>query len=352
MSTNDLWLAGVTLVLCLVTGLMHGFTTATAATFLIGAVALAALATVIGRTVDQLTDRLGAGATGVLQSALGNLPELFVCIFALRDGLITVVQAAIVGSILSNLLLVLGAAFLVGGLKFRTQRFDASRARGLIALLMLAVAALLVPSLASYVGSAAAAHERALSEVTSVVLLVVFAFSIPASVRRTQEDHEAAEAADLTRQWPLPLAVGVLAATALLAALVSEWFVDALTPSLEALHISQAFAGLVIVAIAGNAVEHVVGIQLAARNRADAAVSVVVNSPLQIALVLAPMLVLISPIVSSHPFTLVFPAPFVTTVAAAVVAVAFVIVDGESDALEGAALLGLYLVIAASFWWG
>lgn len=352
MKPADLRVLGLTAALCIATAVLHFATSADVATFVVGALALAALATVVGRSVDQVADRLGAGATGVLQSALGNLPELFVGIFALRAGLVRVVQAAIVGSILGNLLLVLGLAFVVGARRHGRQRFDARRARTLIALLLLAVAALLVPSLASYVGSAAATHERALSVITSVVLLVVFVASVPSSIARTSADEEQAGAAADTDRWPMPVALTTLAATGVLAAVVSDWFVAALNPALTTLHISQAFAGLVIVAIAGNAVENFVGIQLAARDRADHAISIVVNSPLQIALVLAPVLVLLSPIVGPTPFTLVFPPLLVTTVAAAVVAVAFTTVDGESDALEGAALIGLYVVIATSFWWG
>lgn len=334
------------------TGLLHYLSSLDVITFLVGAVALTVLASLVGRSVDQIADRLGAGATGVLQSALGNLPELFVAIFALRAGLVQVVQAAIVGSILGNLLLVLGAAFVVGGVRHGTQRFDAPRARTLNAQLLLAVAALLVPSLAHYVGSPAGDHEEALSMITAVVLLVVFVVSVPASVRRTAADQAAQSDESSADRWPTRLAVVVLAITGVLAGFVSDWFVSALQPALVSLHITQTFAGLVIVAIAGNAVENFVGIQLAARNRTDHAVSVVLNSPMQIALVLAPVLVLISPLVGAHDFTLAFPPLLVTTVVAAVVAVAFVIVDGESDVLEGSALVGLYVVIATSFWWG
>ena len=193
-------------------------------------------------------------------------------------------------------------------------------------------------------------HERALSVIASVVLLVVFAVSVPASLRRSEGEAEEVEH-DATL-WPVPLAIGVLAVTGVAAAFVSDWFVSALQPALTSLHISQAFAGLVIVAIAGNAVENVVGIQLAARGRADHALSVILNSPLQIALVLAPVLVLASPLIGGAAFTLAFPPLLVTTVVASVLAVSFVIIDGEYDWLEGAALLGLYTVIAASFWWG
>jgi len=324
--------------------------------FVVAGVAVALLASLVGRSVEQLGDRFGPGATGVLQSALGNLPELFIGIFALRAGLANVVQAAIIGSILGNILLVLGLAFLVGGLRHGRQTFDTTRARTVIAMLILAVAALVVPSLASYVHTPAARHEQALSAIVAVVLLVVFACSVPASLKRSDEDNsgEAASTKVETEapRWPLWLAVGLLAAASVLAALVSDWFVHALTPAIESLHISQAFAGLVIVAIAGNAVENVVGIQLAARNQSDYAVSVIINSPLQIALVLAPVLVLLSTVLGGATLTLVFAPMLVAAVALSVLAVAFIIIDGESVWLEGAALLGLYGVLAASFWWG
>jgi Ca2+:H+ antiporter len=142
----------------------------------------------------------------------------------------------------------------------------------------------------------------------------------------------------------------VLAAVA--AAFVSDWFVVALTPAMGALHISQAFAGLVVVAIAGNAIENIAGIQLAARNQADYALSIIINSTLQVALVLAPLLVIFSLIVGGLGLTLVFAPLLVVAVTLTVVAVSLIIFDGRSNWLEGVALVGLYAVIAASFWWG
>lgn len=349
LGRSDRLIIGSAALLTVVAAILDYSHAAHVATFLVAGLALAALAALVGRSVEQVADRLGSGATGVLQSALGNLPELFVCIFALRQGLVKVVEAAIIGSILSNVLLVLGLAFVVGGLRNGRQMFDANRARTLIALMILAVAAMLVPSLASYVHSPASQHERALSVIASIVLLAVFVISVPSSLRRSEGE---AEHADNPALWPVPVAVAALAVTGVLAAFVSDWFVAALQPALGSLHISQAFAGLVIVAIAGNAVENVVGIQLAARGRADHALSVVLNSPLQIALVLAPVLVVASPLIGGAAFTLAFPPLLVTTVVASVLAVSFVIIDGEYDWLEGAALIGLYLVVAASFWWG
>ena len=276
--------------------------------FAVAGAAVALLASVVGRSVEQLGDRFGPGATGVLQSALGNLPELFIGFFALKAGLIAVVQAAIIGSILSNILLVLGLAFLVGGLRHGVQRFDSERARTSTVLMVLATAALVMPSLAEYVHAPAAPHEkrtfpdrldRAARRLRAVAARR--AQAQPAPCRRPRDG--AAE--DSGVRWPLWLAVTLLTAASVAAALVSDWFVHALEPAIDAMGISQAFAGLVIVAIAGNAIENVVGIQLAYRNKADFAMSVIIQSPLQIALVLAPALVLLS-LLTATTLTLVF----------------------------------------------
>jgi Ca2+:H+ antiporter len=334
------------------------------APFVVAGAGLAVLAAVVGRSVDRLGDRLGAGLTGVVQSALGNLPELFLGIFALRAGLVSVVQAALVGSVLANILLVLGLAFVVGGVRHGTQRFPADSARNLALLLLLAVAVLLLPSFSSHLNVAVAHHERALSDVASAVLLAVFVLAVPGSVRRGSEsqardagggDPAAVDPAAGTlgeRQWSTGLVVTVLLIASIAAAFVSDWFVDSLTPALSALHMSQAFAGLVVVAIAGNAVENVVGIQLAARNRADYAVQVILQSPLQIALALFPALVLLSPVIGGAPLTLVLPPLLAVVLGLTAIVTVVVVYDGESTWLEGACLLGLYVIVATSFWWG
>ena len=331
--------------------------------FVVAGAAVALLASVVGRSVEQLGDRFGPGATGVLQSALGNLPELFIGFFALQAGLVAVVQAAIFGSILSNILLVLGLAFVVGGLRNGVQRFDSERARTSAVLMVLATGALVLPSLAEYVHTPAAPHERELSLIVSIVLLGVFVLSLPAALKRRPMSDQVAEAADEPADepadeahskgahWPLWLAVTLLAVASVAAALVSDWFVYALEPAIDALGISQAFAGLVIVAIAGNAIENVVGIQLAHRNKADFAMAVIIQSPLQIALVLAPALVLLS-FLTATTLTLVFAPMLVVAVAVTVIAVAFVVFDGESNWLEGVTLIALYVIIATAFWWG
>ncbi len=327
--------------------------------FVVSAVALASLASLVGRSVEALGDRLGPSATGVLQSALGNLPELFVILFALKAGLFGVVKATLVGSILANVLLVLGFSFVVGGLKHGRQRFAADAGRTLGLMLTLAVFILAVPSLTSALHTPAESHERMVSVVVSIVMLVLFALSLPAtlSARRdpiaaSPDSAKAASAATAHGQWPLAMAIGMLTATAVGAAFVSEWFVSALQPAMNAAGINEVFAGLVIVAIAGNAVENFVGIQLAARNQMDYAVQVVLQSPVQIALTVAPIVCLAAVWLGQPEFNLVFsPLLLAALIMSALVAV-LVTFDGESNWFEGAVLIALYIAIATAFWWG
>jgi len=314
-------------------------------TFVGAAVALAALARLVGTATEQLGARLGSGGAGVVQSALGNLPELFIGIFALRKGLVGVVQAALVGSILANSILVLGLAFVVGGLANGPQRFDSSRARLVSTLTMLAAATMAIPSLAHAFHTPAAPHGHALSMVCAGVLLAVFVLTLPAFLRVSGgEEHAPA-------RWSGVTTALVLAAAGTAAAFTSDWFVGALTPAIHSLHMSEDFAGLVVVAIAGNAVENVVGVQLAARNRPEFAVSVIVNSSLQVALALTPVLIFVSLLFTTH-LTLVFPTLLALVLVISAVLGALVVNDGESTWQEGVVLVGFYVVIAASFWWG
>lgn len=317
------------------------------------AIAVALLASLVGLSVEQLGDRFGAGATGVLQSALGNLPELFISLFALKAGLVMVVQAAIIGSILANLLLVMGLCFVTGGLKHGTQKLDSSRARTISVMMVLSVAALVLPSLASYVHTPAAGHEDSLSFITAIILLVLFVLTLPASLKKGSTELSSSDGTEKEApRWTLTLAVVMLVLSAGAAAFVSDWFVHALEPAMKTLHISDAFAGLVVIAIAGNAIENVVGIQLSLKNQSEYAFSVVINSPLQIALVLAPLLVIFSHLLGFTPLNLVFPPMLIISLVISVIIAAFITFDGESNWLEGTILIALYAIIATSFWWG
>lgn len=331
--------------------------------FVAAAVALALLARAVGTATEQLGERLSAGATGVLQGAFGNLPELFVSLFSLKAGLRDVVRAALVGSILANAVLVLGLALLVGGLKHGTQRFDSQPPRTAATLMLLAVTALAVPTLADTLHTPAQPHEAALSATCAIVLLVVFSASLrftlagdPAVLPPPPgaiDDFEGVVASAVTPHgWSVAQSVGVLAASGLGAALVSDWFVDALLPATRSLGLSQTFTGLVVVAIAGNAVENAVAVSLAAKNKPDYALSVVLNSALQVALALTPVLVLASFFIGPAPMTLVLPPILLAALTLGSLVAAFVVYDGESIWLEGVALIGLYVMFAAAVWWG
>jgi Ca2+:H+ antiporter len=373
LSGRDRIMITVTVIAAVAAGALHFAHSNAVLAFLVAAIALATLASLVGRSVEALGDRLGPSATGVLQSALGNLPELFVILFALKAGLYGVVKATLVGSILANVLLVLGLAFVVGGLKHGRQRFAANDVRTLGLMLTLAVFILAVPSLTSALHTPAESHERTVSVVVSIVMLALFALSLPATLSRgkaapgpggehleggsspiaaSPESARAASKATAHGQWPLAMAIGMLAATGIGAAFVSEWFVAALQPAMDAAGINEVFAGLVIVAIAGNAVENVVGIQLAAKNQMDYGVQVILQSPVQVALTIAPIVCLSAALLGQPGFDLVFsPLLLAALVMSALVAVV-VTFDGESSWFEGAALVALYVAIATSFWWG
>ncbi len=350
---------GAAVVLTVAAGVLPVVGTPEVARFAVSAMALAALATVVGQAIEQVGEHLGPGPTGLLQSSLGNLPELLVGLFALRQGLTAVVRAALVGSVLGNVLLVLGLAFVSGGIRHGPQRFRPEAPRMLITLLTLAVAAMLVPTLAVRLDTPAVHHAAALSDIAAVVLLAVYLASIPFWLSGGPDRPRDRRRSTLkqppqpsTAAWPVGLGVGVLAGAAVASALVSDWFVAALTPATKSLGISPVFTGLVIVAIASNAVENVAGIRFAWKARPDYAISTILNSPLQVALFLTPVLVLLSPVLGPAHLTLVLPSLLLAAIAVAVVVVAVVIYDGEYSWLEGVALIALYVLTAAAFWWG
>jgi Ca2+:H+ antiporter len=365
-SRRDVLLLAVTGATFIAAGVMHYAGGNEVANFVVAGAALAVLASLVGRSVDALGDRLGAAATGILQSALGNLPELFVIAFSLKAGLDDVVKSTIVGSILANVLLILGMAFVVGGLKHGRQRFSAEHGRNLGLMLTLAVLILAVPAFTAALHTPAEGHERTLSVLVSVVMLALFALSLPATLSKRHPDEEpstspiardaessvAVREAESHGDWPLGVAIGMLALAGLGAAFVSEWFVAALQPAIETLGISQAFAGLVVVAIAGNAVENVVGIQLMAKNQADYAIQVVLQSPVQVALTIAPIVTLVAPLLGAASFTLVLSPMLIAALIMSALVAVLVVNDGESTWFEGCALIALYIAIAASFWWG
>ena len=321
--------------------------------FVVSAGALALLAKVVGNATEQLGSRFGPAATGILQSALGNLPELFVAIFALRAGLNKVVQAALIGSILGNSLLVLGLAIFLGGLKNGTQRFVSEPPKMMATLMILALAGLAIPTVTQIFHTPGATHINQLDIFLAIVLLIIFAASLFVSLRGdTSFVSPRPKSPKAHVAWPLAVTIIVLAGAGVAAGFVSDWFVDALKPAMKLLNINDTFAGLVIVAIAGNAIENVVGVQLAYKNQSDYSMSVIMNSSLQVALGLFPLLVLLSFFLGGSVLSFVLAPMLLVSLTLGVIVSAFVVMDGESIWLEGLALIGLYLLIAAAFWWG
>ena len=262
------------------------------------------------------------------------------------------VRSALIGSVLGNTVLVLGVAILAGGLRHGVQRFNAESPRIIGTLLLLAVSALLIPTLASRLHTPAGAHAVALSNVAAVILVVVYALSIPFWLQGGAAAGTDTAPGRAAPSWSLQQSVLLLALGSAGAAFASDWFVGALQPATRSLGLSETFTGLVIVALASNAVEHAVGIRFAMKARPDYALSTILNSSLQVALLLTPVLVLISRLVGPTHLTLVFPPLQVAAVAIATIVALLVVYDGEYVWLEGVALIGLYGVIVVAFWWG
>jgi Ca2+:H+ antiporter len=316
--------------------------------FLLATLALAGLAWVVSFATEQLGERFGPGATGMMQSTLGNLPELFVVVFALQKGELIVAQTAIVGSILANALLVLGLVMVVGARRSgdRVMRFSKRLPRDTATLLQVTVFIIVLLALSLGSHDPASHHVKAISTVGAVCLLIVYlAWVVPYLRSDEAPGHDGLGSAAGPRLG-LAMTLGLLILAGGASAFVSDWFVAGLRPAIAQLHLSQAFAGLVIVAIAGNAVENTAGLVLAYRGRSDLAISVVKNSVAQIAAFLFPALVLISLALST---TLTFSLAPVYTGALALGALALwqVSGDGEAAEFEGWALVALYVILAA-----
>jgi len=342
-------LAGV-LVVTVAAGVLHFADAEPVATFVVAAVALAGLAWVISIATEAIGERFGPAITGVLQSTLGNLPELFIVLFALSAGEVVVAKTSIVGSLLANALLVLGLAIVAGSQTSRDgfMRFQRRLPNDTATLLMLAVFIIVMLGLSDTVGDRASEHQVEISAIGAVCLLAVYGAWLWGYLRSDRAVEPAMEATPHGRLGFAP-AIVLLAVAGVSAALVSDWFVDALDPAVEALGISKAFTGLVIVAIAGNAVENVVGITLAAKGQSDLAISVVKNSVAQIAVFVFPALVLLS-LFLEHRLTFVLGPVYIGALLLTALAMWQITGDGEAFAFEGWALVALYVILAVLTW--
>jgi Ca2+:H+ antiporter len=347
LSRVDVATTALALALTAAAGIAHVTGTNDVLTFTLAGAGLASLAWIVSATTEAVGSHFGPGITGVLQSTLGNLPELFVVLFALRAGERTVAETSILGSLFANLLLVLGLVLVVGA---RTSddgimRFASRLSNDTTMLLILASFTIALIGVVTAADEPAAKHVKAISIAGAVALLVVYFAWLVDYLRSDLPQREHAPGESPGAGMALVPAIVLLAAAGIGAALVSDWFIAALDPSMRSLGLSKAFAGLVIVAIAGNAVENVVGVVLAGRGSSDLAISVVKNSVAQIAAFLYPVLVLASLLFETQ-LTFDIAPVYIGALLLSALAVWQITGDGEATTYEGLSLISLYGILA------
>jgi Ca2+:H+ antiporter len=319
--------------------------------FVFSALAVVPLADFIGQGTEALAARTGPRIGGLLNATLGNAAELIITIIAIREGLLELVKASITGSILGNLLLVMGVSMVVGGARHGVQTFERRHASRNAILLVLAVLALLIPSILShYLGQPTELRVEALSLGVAAVMIVLYALALLFSFKSHGAPlaHEPTGVPIHEPEWSVRKAVFILGLVTLGVVIASELLVGAVEPVVASLGISEFFLGIILVPIVGNVAEHLVAVQVAARNQMELSVEIAVASSLQIALFVAPVLVFIS-LLLGNPLQLVFNQLELVALVAGVLITAFVSEDGESNWLEGAELLAIYIILALTF---
>jgi Ca2+:H+ antiporter len=311
--------------------------------FVLATLALAGVAWVVSISIEQVGRRAGPAVTGVLQASLANLPEFFVVIFALQAGHMVLAETAILGSILVNALLVLGLVIVAGASRASdgVMRFNPRLPNDTATLLLVASFIIVLIGLTHSAGDAASKHSETISIIGACVILVVYA----SWLRQYLTSDSIAKDASEPPRLSLATSLVLLGLAGVASAFVSDWFVNALEPTITKLHISQAFAGLVIVAIAGNAVENVAGIVLAAKGQAELAISVVKNSVSQIAAFLYPLLVLVSLLTATR-LTFTLAGVYIGALIGTAVIVWQITGDGEATVFEGVALMATFVILA------
>jgi len=325
------------------------------AVFACACLAIVPLAAWLGRATEQLAERTNEGIGGLLNATFGNAAELIIALAALRHGYDAVVKASLTGSIIGNILLVLGAATIAGGVKHRSLRFNVTGARSYATMLTLAAIALVVPAAFHHIVHPRAIVEHELSDEIAVVLLLTYFASLVFSLRTHKHlfTGEAPRDDRGTRRepaWSVRRSVGVLAGATALVAWMSEILVGAIQPTAEALGLTDLFIGVIVVAVVGNAAEHATAVQVAMKNRMDLALGIAIGSSVQIALFVAPVLVLASLVIAPRPMDLVFTSCEVMAIVIAVAVIGQIAGDGESHWLEGVQLLAVYAILAIAFY--
>ncbi|HTN94739.1 MAG TPA: calcium/proton exchanger [Gallionella sp.] len=319
--------------------------------FVLSVLAIVPLTVLLSKATDSVAARTGDAVGGLLNATLGNLAELVIALTALRAGQYMLVKAAIAGPIVVNTLFVLGASFLVGGLKYHVQEYNRVSARVQAVLLFLATVALLIPSAVSHADSAAKAFTQQLSLGLAVLLIATYALSMLFSLKTHRELFASAEHAEAGEApWPIALALGTLAGVTVLVALASDVFVESVQQAAEAFGMTPAFVGFIIVALVGAASAMPTAFSGARKNRLDLSVSIALGSASQIALFVAPVLVVLSYFIGPMPMDLQFWPGAVVMILIATITAALVTNSGRSAWFVGVLLMMVYLIFAMTLY--
>ncbi|WDL96878.1 calcium/proton exchanger [Alicyclobacillus sp. ALC3] len=343
------WIWPISAVLVAVSVVVHQMHASLLSVFVTSCLAIIPLAALMGQSTETIAARVGPRVGGLLSATFGNAVELIIGIFALRGGYLTLVKASITGSIIGNLLFVLGVSFLIGGIRHPLQRFNTRAARSNAAMLVMGIAvAFVVPASFTLHGS----HAVTLSAATAVVLFCIYAagllFSLFTHSRYFEYIHEEETSASnsTSRFW---LAALVLCLATALVSMESDWLVAGVKQVGHSLGWGQMFIGVVVVAVVGNAAEHVSAVWMAWKDRMDLSLEIAVGSTLQVAMFVAPLLFFVSWGIG-HTMPLVFTWPELVSMGASVLLVVVLMNDGESNWLEGAMAVGAYLIMAVGFY--
>lgn len=315
--------------------------------FILAALGVIPLADLMGEATEELAAHTGPRLGGLLNATLGNAAELIITIFAIKEGLLELVIASITGSIIGNLLLVLGFSLLLGGLRNGVQTFDRRQAALNSTMLILAVMALVIPSIFSAAIEPDLQAEKFLSESVAVVMIVLYGLNVLYSLKSDQGPMTR-EAAPHVARWSIGRSLLVLGLATAGIAVLSEILVGAVEPVVESLGLTEFFLGIVIIPLVGNVAEHLVAVDVAIKDRMELSLAISLGSSLQISLFVAPLLVFIA-LLFNQPLLLVFtPFELLALFSASLVS-ALIALDGESNWLEGAQLLAVYLIIGIAF---
>jgi Ca2+:H+ antiporter len=321
--------------------------------FITSALAIVPLAGLLGRATEHITTHVGAGVGSLLNASLGNAAELIIALAALREGLHDVVKASLTGSILGNILLVLGVSMIAGGVRHERQKFNQTAAGMGASLLLLAAVGLVIPALFHHTASDSGAQvEHELSLYIAIVLFLIYGLSLAFSLKTHRHlfQGETIGAHDLDEQpWSYRLSLSVLTVVAVLIGVMSEMLVGSIEPASHKLGLTQVFVGVILVALVGNAAEHSTAVLMAMKNKMDLALGIAVGSSMQIALLVAPLLVFASYLFGA-PLDLIFTPFEVAAVTMSVLILGFVSMDGESHWMEGVMLVGVYAMLAIAFY--